>query len=360
MAKTPKIRFKNFSDEWVENKLGNISDITTGKLNANAMKEDGKYDFYTSGIQKYKIDIPAFEGPAITIAGNGATVGYMYLADEKFNAYQRTYVLLNFKENRIFLFFEIKNKLSKKIAQEARAGNIPYIVLDMLTNLEIFTPIAKEQQKIGAFFSKLDKLIALHQSKFEKLQKIKKSCLQNLFPQNNQNTPKIRFKNFSDEWVENKLGDTIISIPFKAYLANAEKIGNYPVIQQGDIPIAGYSNQEPFLDFCNVVLFGDHTLSLYNPKSPFLLASDGIKILSAKNLYDDFLFQLLKKYMPKSEGYKRHFSILKNICFYYPNSEEQEKIGAFFSKLDKLIALHQSKFEKLQKIKKSCLQNMFV
>ena len=152
---------KTFS--WEQRKLGEFADIVTGKLDANAMKEDGEYDFYTSGIQKYKIDVPAFEGPAITIAGNGATVGYMHLADGKFNAYQRTYVLSAFQANREFLFYEIGNKLPQKIAQEARTGNIPYIVMNMLTDLQISLPLEQEQSKIGEFLMNLDNLITLHQ-----------------------------------------------------------------------------------------------------------------------------------------------------------------------------------------------------
>ena len=155
--------FKTVS--WEQRKLGEFADIVTGKLDANAMKEDGEYDFYTSGIQKYKIDIPAFEGPAITIAGNGATVGYMHLADGKFNAYQRTYVLSAFQANREYFFYEIGNKLPKKIAQEARTGNIPYIVMDMLTDLQISIPSEQEQSKLGKFITNIDNLITLHQRK---------------------------------------------------------------------------------------------------------------------------------------------------------------------------------------------------
>ena len=163
--RVPEIRFPGFTDPWEQRKLGEFADIVTGKLDANAMKEDGEYDFYTSGIQKYKIDIPAFEGPAITIAGNGATVGYMHLADGKFNAYQRTYVLSAFQANREYLFYEIGNKLPKKIAQEARTGNIPYIVMDMLTDLQISIPSEQEQSKLGKFITNIDNLITLHQRK---------------------------------------------------------------------------------------------------------------------------------------------------------------------------------------------------
>ena len=161
--------------------MGEFANIVTGKLDANAMKEDGEYDFYTSGIQKYKIDVPAFEGPAITIAGNGATVGYMHLADGKFNAYQRTYVLSAFQADREFLFYEIGNKLPKKIAQEARTGNIPYIVMDMLTDLIISVPSEQEQKKVGEYMMNLDNLITLQQRKLESLKQLKKGFLQQMF-----------------------------------------------------------------------------------------------------------------------------------------------------------------------------------
>ena len=177
----PEIRFKEFTDAWEQRKLGDVCEITTGRLDANAMVPDGTYDFYTSGIAKYKIDVPAFSGPAITIAGNGATVGFMHLADGLFNAYQRTYVLSNFVADRHYLFYEIGNKLPIKIAQEARTGNIPYIVMDMLTGLKLYIPASDEQNSIGIYFENIDNLITLHQRKLDELKNMKKTLIQQMF-----------------------------------------------------------------------------------------------------------------------------------------------------------------------------------
>lgn len=177
----PGLRFAGFEDDWKEVKLGEYCDIVTGKLDANAMVVDGEYDFYTSGIQKYKIDVAAFEGPAITIAGNGATVGYMHYADGKFNAYQRTYVLSNFLVDRSFIYSEIGRKLPSKIQQEARTGNIPYIVMDMLTKLDICLPSLPEQEYIGAFFQDLDKAIAKQEEKINQLKESKQTLLRKMF-----------------------------------------------------------------------------------------------------------------------------------------------------------------------------------
>ena len=161
--------------------MGELCEITTGKLDANAMVQDGQFDFYTSGIDVYKIDKAAFEGPAITIAGNGASVGYMHLADGKFNAYQRTYVLTDFLADRQFLNVSIGNELPSKIREEVRGSGIPYIVLNMLTDLIIPFPSQSEQKKIGEYFRNLDNLITLHQNKCEELKKLKKFMLQNMF-----------------------------------------------------------------------------------------------------------------------------------------------------------------------------------
>ncbi|MFM0843217.1 restriction endonuclease subunit S [Streptococcus suis] len=177
----PALRFQGFEDDWKEVKLGELCDIRTGKLDANAMVENGEYDFYTSGIKKYRIDVAEFEGPAITIAGNGATVGYMHLADGKFNAYQRTYVLTNFKVDRRYIFSEIAKKLPIKIQQEARTGNIPYIVLSMLTELSISLPSLPEQKAIGTFFQTLDQEIAQVEDKLASLKEMKKTLLRKLF-----------------------------------------------------------------------------------------------------------------------------------------------------------------------------------
>ena len=137
----------------------------TGKLDANAMVLDGQFDFYTSGIDVYKIDKAAFEGPAISIAGNGASVGYMHLADGKFNAYQRTYVLTGFLADRQFLNVAIGNVLPAKIQEEVRGSGIPYIVFNMLSDLTIPFPSYTEQKEIGTYFANFDNLITLHQRK---------------------------------------------------------------------------------------------------------------------------------------------------------------------------------------------------
>lgn len=105
-ALVPRLRFPEFreSGEWERKLLGEVvRSVKTGKLDANAMVENGKYRFYTCAKNYYRIDEYAFEGEALLIAGNGAYLGYIHHYIGKFNAYQRTYVLQDFDTNVVFL-----------------------------------------------------------------------------------------------------------------------------------------------------------------------------------------------------------------------------------------------------------------
>lgn len=173
--------------------------------------------------------------------------------------------------------------------------------------------------------------------------------------------PTIRFRGFTEDWEQRKLGEITKANSFKQYIAEGTLDGTYEVIQQGDTPVVGYADGKPFEDYEDVSLFGDHTLSLYKPKSPFFVASDGIKILSPSiSINGLFYYYLLMRYKPHSEGYKRHYTILKSCEALYPTEcEEQKKIGEYFSNLDNLITLHQRKFDELKTAKTYFLQNMF-
>lgn len=161
-------RMKRFKDddgrefpEWEEKTLGEVVSITTGKLNANEMVDGGQFDFYTSGVDVFKIDKAAFNGPAITVAGNGANAGCLHLADGKFNAYQRTYVLQDFLACREYIYAATEVKLPNVIKKYKRGSAIPYIVMDMLADLKIPLPCMEEQQKIGSFLAEIDKEIKI-------------------------------------------------------------------------------------------------------------------------------------------------------------------------------------------------------
>ena len=386
---TPKIRFKGFTDDWEQRKLGELCNITTGKLDANAMVSDGQYDFYTSGIDVFKIDVAAFEGPAITIAGNGASVGYMHLADGKFNAYQRTYVLTDFLADRQFLNVAIGNELPNKIQEEVRGSGIPYIVLNMLTDLAIPFPSHEEQYAIGVYFQQLDHLITLHQRKCDETKQLKKFMLQKMFPKNGEKNPEIRFEGFTDDWEQRKLGE-VCEIKDSARIPNSEwSESGVPYIRASDVTNENtdgvlFISQERYEFYKNRtgaptkddVLFnggGEIGKSLLITDEKPIYVQGGAVLYAQTSKSRELVGQYLKTYFETTNaksyidaasagGTMRHFTLKPSqiMRILMPSVEEQEKIGEYFANLDQLITLHQRKCEKLKELKKFMLQNMFV
>ena len=386
---TPAIRFKGFTDTWEQRKLGELCNITTGKLDANAMVSDGQYDFYTSGIDVFKIDVAAFEGPAITIAGNGASVGYMHLADGKFNAYQRTYVLTDFLADRQFLNVAIGNELPNKIQEEVRGSGIPYIVLNMLTDLAIPFPSHEEQYAIGVYFQQLDNLITLHQRKYDKLTNVKKSMLEKMFPKNGSNVPEIRFKGFTEAWEQRKLGD-IGKARSGVGFPDAEQGGvtGIPFFKVSDMNLGGNENEmtvannyvtaeqiavhrwSPITELPAIFFAKVGAAVMLNRKRlcrfPFLLDNNTMAYSLSSTKWDaDFakaLFGTVDLTSLVQVGALPSYNAgdVESMKIYLPSLLEQEQIGGFFKQLDDLITLHQRELEKLKNIKKSCLENMFV
>jgi type I restriction enzyme S subunit len=162
-------------------KLGNLCNITTGKLDANAMVNNGLYKFFTCAEDPYQIDNYAFDTEALLISGNGANVGYIHYYNGKFNAYQRTYVLDKVKCNILYMKFYLQTKLHKRIEQEKNTGNTPYIVLTTLTDMIINLTSIKEQKQIVDFLSAIDEKMEIEKQLLIKYIKQKKYLLSNLF-----------------------------------------------------------------------------------------------------------------------------------------------------------------------------------
>lgn len=180
-----ELRFKDDDGqsfpEWEQSELGKLCQITTGKLDANAMVEDGKYRFYTCAKEYYRIDDYAFDTDALLISGNGANVGYIHHYTGKFNAYQRTYVLDGFAENIMFIKYYLDMYLHQRIFREAKEGNTPYIVMSTLTEMSISLPSKVEQTKIANFLSAIDDKITATQTQLQAVKQYKQGLLQQMF-----------------------------------------------------------------------------------------------------------------------------------------------------------------------------------
>ena len=219
---------------------------------------------------------------------------------------------------------------------------------DFFFNLPLHVPNEKEQYKVAHFLDLLDTRIETQNKIIEDLKTLKSAISAKLL--------------HNSCWNDMKIHEICHTLNYKQYIAkNIQETGEFPVIQQGDNPICGYSHETPFDNYKNVLLFGDHTLSLYKPNSKFLLATDGIKVLlPTGHIKRDFLYYLLEANMPKSEGYKRHYSILKEVNVKVPPIEEQEKISGVFIAIDDKIALEQLLKSSYKTQKAFLLQQMFI
>jgi len=159
---------KGIAQHWIKNitsrsiyvKLGDICQITTGKLDANAQVDNGIYPFFTCAEHPLKIDSFAFDTEALLISGNGANLGYINYYNGKFNAYQRTYVLDLFSENIQYIKWVLKVLLPKRIAIEKSSSNTPYILLPTLSDLMLPIPSKENQYHIAELMQSLERKLS--------------------------------------------------------------------------------------------------------------------------------------------------------------------------------------------------------
>ena len=159
---------KGIAQHWIKNitsrsiyvKLGDICQITTGKLDANAQVDNGVYPFFTCAEHPFKIDSFAFDTEALLISGNGANLGYINYYNGKFNAYQRTYVLDLFSENIQYIKWVLKVLLPKRIAIEKSSSNTPYILLSTLSDLMLPIPSKENQYHIAELMQSLERKLS--------------------------------------------------------------------------------------------------------------------------------------------------------------------------------------------------------
>ena len=249
-----------------------------------------------------------------------------------------------------------------------------------LSEIEIFvSKNEKEQAKIAEYFEGLDRLITLHQRKYNKLLNVKKSMLEKMFPKNGSNIPEIRFKGFTDPWEQRKFGDvgsvSMCKRIFKNETSDGGDIPFYKIGTFGGEPDA-YISRELFEEYKKKFSYpneGDILLSAsgtigriveYTGEDAYFQDSNIVWLSHDKSICNKFLkvlYPTVKWDGIEGSTIKRLYNdnFLKTQ-FMMPKIEEQERLGEYFEQLDHLITLHQRELEKLQNIKKSMLEKMFV
>ena len=406
--KKPALRFKGFTDPWEQRKLEEYLEVS-GQKNFEGIytKEDVLSVSGDFGIvNQIEFQGRSFAGASVANYGVVETGDIVYTKSPlKSNPYG--IIKANKGKNGIVstLYAVYKPKQSANpefvqiyFEQDARMNNYMHPLVnkgaknDMKVSAEnalkgqIVFPDIKEQRTISEFFRNLDTLITLHQRKYEKLVNIKKSMLDKMFPPNGASVPEIRFKGFTDPWEQRKLGDVADIVGGGTpstnnpnywdgdidWYAPAEIAGQiYFDSSQRKITEQGYENSSAKMLPPGTVLFtsraGIGKTAILSKKG---CTNQGFQSIVPHNdeLDSYFVFSRtdeLKQYGELVGAGSTFVEVsgkqMAAMNLKMPTTiEEQQTIGRFFKRLDTLITLHQRKLEKLQNIKKSCLEKMFV
>lgn len=177
---TGKKRLAGFTGAWKEVRLGDNCAITTGHKDVNIAVPNGQYNFYTCSRDVYKANTYSFDTEAILIAGNG-DVGNLHYHKGKFEVYQRTYVLYDFKADVQYILHNLAWNLITHLKQGVVGSTIPYIVIGQLLDYPlVLPPTIAEQSAIAAVLSRMDTEIAALEQKRDKYIAVKSGMMQNL------------------------------------------------------------------------------------------------------------------------------------------------------------------------------------
>ena len=415
--KKPALRFKGFTDPWEQRKLGEICDfITKGATPTTygfSWQPDGVPFFRNDSIKDNVFVFGEFSYISeaanevlkrsevhgndilIAITGDIGKVGIIPDTVEKANINQHiARVRIRKEALPYFVYQYLASDDTQKEYQKIKTGlSMPQLSLEQVRDIVVKIPEFNEQGKIADCLRRIDTLITLHQRKYEKLVNIKKSMLDKMFPKNGASVPEIRFKGFTDPWEQRKLGDIseIKTGPFGSTLHADDYVSDgIPIIttehfKTGSLPTDKYGlPQVSENDFSRLSAYilnaGDIVFSrvgsvdinaLITPfQSTWLFSGRVLRVRPQNKNSSQFLHTLLETEDVKNDIRTRavgqtmpsiNTEILKTTPLRLPESTlEQEQLGKYFLNLDTLITLHQRKLEKLQNIKKSCLEKMFV
>ena len=373
MANKPNIRFKGFTDDWEQRKLGEIVEFldTMRKPLEEAKRVPGPYPYYgASGIVDYVEDY-IFDEELILLSEDGANITdrnypVCFLASGKYWVNNHAHVLRtkNGHENNF-----ICNSLERKDYNQYNSGMaMPKLNKEECRSIPVSCPSCEEQKRIGDYFRNLDHLITLHQRKCDETKKLKIFMLQKMFPKNGEKNPEIRFAGFTDDWEQRKLGELVSFSKGSGYSKGDLKENGTPIILYGRLYTkyeTVISEVDTFVDAKEnsvyskggeVIVPGsgetaeDISIASVVKKSGVLLGGDLNIITPPKDIDAAFLAISISNGKSHNDMAKMaqgksvvhlHNSDLAKIDFSYPSYQEQCKISRSFYQIDHLITLHQ-------------------
>ena len=400
--KTPKLRFKGFTDDWEQRKLDDIAKIKTGggtPKTANPEYWSGNIPWIQSSdlvegdiahvnINKF-INNNALKNSAAKLISRDSIalvtrvgVGKVAVINQDFTTSQDFLSLSDFDRSDIkFLAYQLY-RLMQENAKVLQGTSIKGITKTELIEQSISIPSSgQEQHLISNVLSKIDSIITLYQRKLEKLKLNKSALLQKLFPQNGCTIPEVRFKGFTDAWEQRKFSDLyekisekndlsysldkIISVANMYYksdakVSNEEYLRTYNIFRYGEIAFEGNKSKEFTYGRFVENTIGDgiisHVFEVFRPITKY-----DIYFWKYYINYEPIMGKVLSRCTKKTTMMTNLVAkdFLKETVF-VPSLAEQKQIGILLNTFDKFITLHQLKLDRLMSIKKGLLQQLFV
>ena len=400
--KTPKLRFKGFTDAWEQRKLGDVA-VFNPKEELPDVFEYVDLESVVGNEMLFHRTEEKLTAPsrAQRLANNGdlfyQTVrpyqknNYLFEKSDKHYVFSTGYTQLRPFVDGYFLLSLVQNgQFVKSVLDKCTGTSYPAINANDLAKIEVFFPKDEcEHHQIGTYFRNLDNLITLHQRKLERLKNVKKSMLDKMFPKDGEVVPEIRFKGFTDAWEQRKLGDlaeirrgltykpgdvkasgirvlrssNINEEYFEIYEDDVfvdEVAINIPYVKKGDIIITS-ANGSSRLVGKHAIIKNIQDNSMVHGGFMLVASADEPEFLNS-SMSSPWYTKFINIYVAGGNGAIGNLSKndLDNQEILVPSIAEQQKIGTYFRTIDNLITLHQRKLDKLKNIKKSMLDNMFV
>lgn len=360
-------------------KLGDYTNIKTGKLDANASSSNGIYPFFTCSKDPLKIDTYSYDCECVLVAGNG-DLNVKYYSG-KFDAYQRTYIVESNNKEKLLVryLYYFLDEYVETLREQSIGGVIKYIKLGNLTEADIPLPPLGEQRKIAAVLDKVSGLIAKRRQQLDKLDELVKSRFVEMFgtfPANEHN------------WSVGTIRDVISEARYGSSRPAVDG-GQYPYLRMNNITYSGELDltdikhidvPESELSKC-VVQRGDVLFNrtnskelvgktcVYDKDEMMVLAGFVIRIrvnnrvlpefLSAF-LNTDFSKQMLLGMCKTAIGQANiNAQEMQNIGIYIPPIELQKKFVSFRQQVQKSKNIVRCSLERLETLKKALMQEYF-
>lgn len=391
MANTPNIRFKGFTDDWEQRKLGEVAEFNP----KSEIPEEFEYVDLESVVGTEMISHRTEKkATAPSRAQRLAKAGDVFY--QTVRPYQKNNYLFSKPDNnyvfstgyaqmrpyidaKFLMSFLQTDRFVKVVLDNCTGTSYPAINSTDLSNLEISIPLTSDEQvKIGQYMTNIDNLITLHQRKCDETKELKKYMLQKMFPKDGEKIPEIRFEGFTDDWEQRKFGDlgsvSMCKRIFKEQTSTEGDIPFYKIGTFGGEPDAFISRElfDEYKEKFQYPEIGDMLISAsgtigrtveYTGEDAYFQDSNIVWFKHDERVDNSFLkcvYAFVKWSGIEGSTIKRLYNdnFLKTE-FSIPTIEEQQQIGTYFSNLDNLITLHQRKCDELKEVKKYMLQNMF-